>query len=573
MDNNLGLTKFKHLKAFWCQKVLPLVYDESLSYYEVLCKLIHFINQLIDAINEMVDVLEEHDARITILENWKNTLDQWKTEIETRVTNIENGTTPIPLPIATATRLGVVKIGEGVNVQADGTISVEGGSSPYVLPTMDDDVKGGARLGEGLVITDTDKLDVDVDNLDLSNNESITSIQNDITEINENITNIEGDIQNIEGDVQALNTDITNIISGDTPVPSSYELPTMSSSTKGGAKLGDGLDITNDTLSVDSDNLDLSNNGTIQNIIDGTTEIDISNNETIENIISGDTPVPSSYELPTMSASTKGGAKVGNGLSVDSNDKLNVDEIIINNSQGTTNRYDSIFGTNGNYGLNFICKKGGVNAVPPIKRDLYPNNECIVWFIKTGDTTGYWIEFYFTKKVGVTYYTGWWNDELCIFAKNNSGTRIHYGDIHVEYYVFNEQGNQEYTWSGAFGYTIPNNPNRIYVGRGIPQGQYIKRTAVPWFASTLSSDTVVYRHDGYSDFEINVEPLTMNWGFTINNGDSNGTQWSNLVTTVETLNNRVASNVPQSTETDYPTVTEFNALLTSLKTAGLMEAD
>lgn len=33
---------------FWCQKVLPLVYDDSLSYYEVLCKVVKYINALID---------------------------------------------------------------------------------------------------------------------------------------------------------------------------------------------------------------------------------------------------------------------------------------------------------------------------------------------------------------------------------------------------------------------------------------------------------------------------------------------------------------------------------------------
>ena len=32
---------------FWCQKVLPLVYDESLSYYELLCKVVHYINGLL----------------------------------------------------------------------------------------------------------------------------------------------------------------------------------------------------------------------------------------------------------------------------------------------------------------------------------------------------------------------------------------------------------------------------------------------------------------------------------------------------------------------------------------------
>lgn len=32
----------------WCQKVLPLVYDDSLSYYELLCKMIKYINDAID---------------------------------------------------------------------------------------------------------------------------------------------------------------------------------------------------------------------------------------------------------------------------------------------------------------------------------------------------------------------------------------------------------------------------------------------------------------------------------------------------------------------------------------------
>ena len=36
---------------FWCQKVLPLVYDDSLSYYEVLNKMVVYLNQVIDNIN------------------------------------------------------------------------------------------------------------------------------------------------------------------------------------------------------------------------------------------------------------------------------------------------------------------------------------------------------------------------------------------------------------------------------------------------------------------------------------------------------------------------------------------
>lgn len=45
---NPMLTPFK----FWCQKILPLTYDDSLSYYELLCKLVNIINeQVIPSVN------------------------------------------------------------------------------------------------------------------------------------------------------------------------------------------------------------------------------------------------------------------------------------------------------------------------------------------------------------------------------------------------------------------------------------------------------------------------------------------------------------------------------------------
>lgn len=41
-----GYTGQKPFK-FWCQTTLPMVYDESLSYYELLCKVVNYINNLI----------------------------------------------------------------------------------------------------------------------------------------------------------------------------------------------------------------------------------------------------------------------------------------------------------------------------------------------------------------------------------------------------------------------------------------------------------------------------------------------------------------------------------------------
>ena len=40
---------------FWCQKVLPLVYDDSLSYYELLNKVVLHLNQHTEDINALID--------------------------------------------------------------------------------------------------------------------------------------------------------------------------------------------------------------------------------------------------------------------------------------------------------------------------------------------------------------------------------------------------------------------------------------------------------------------------------------------------------------------------------------
>ena len=47
------------LFRFWCQKVIPLVYDNSLSYYEVLNKVVFYLNHVIEDINEIPEYIDE----------------------------------------------------------------------------------------------------------------------------------------------------------------------------------------------------------------------------------------------------------------------------------------------------------------------------------------------------------------------------------------------------------------------------------------------------------------------------------------------------------------------------------
>ena len=44
---------------FWVQNALPLVYDDSLSYYELLCKVVDYINKLIGNDKELVAIYEQ----------------------------------------------------------------------------------------------------------------------------------------------------------------------------------------------------------------------------------------------------------------------------------------------------------------------------------------------------------------------------------------------------------------------------------------------------------------------------------------------------------------------------------
>ena len=57
-----GTYKMTGSFRFWCQKVLPLVYDDSLSYYELLCKVVGYLNNVIenvDTLNGNIDALKD----------------------------------------------------------------------------------------------------------------------------------------------------------------------------------------------------------------------------------------------------------------------------------------------------------------------------------------------------------------------------------------------------------------------------------------------------------------------------------------------------------------------------------
>ena len=69
INNTPNLGEYTELTPFryWCQKVLPLVYDDSLSYYELLCKVVDYLNKTMHDVETLHgDVVSLHTAYVEL---------------------------------------------------------------------------------------------------------------------------------------------------------------------------------------------------------------------------------------------------------------------------------------------------------------------------------------------------------------------------------------------------------------------------------------------------------------------------------------------------------------------------
>ena len=75
---------------YWCQKVLPLVYDDSLSYYELLCKVVDYLNKTMEDVDnfntDMTSLYETYEQLQEYVNNYFSTLDV-QTEINNKLDN------------------------------------------------------------------------------------------------------------------------------------------------------------------------------------------------------------------------------------------------------------------------------------------------------------------------------------------------------------------------------------------------------------------------------------------------------------------------------------------------------
>lgn len=67
----------------YCYKILPLVYDDSISYYEFLCKILKKVNEIIEDLNQLWSEFNEFK---TYVQNEINRIDEEIADIDNRLT-------------------------------------------------------------------------------------------------------------------------------------------------------------------------------------------------------------------------------------------------------------------------------------------------------------------------------------------------------------------------------------------------------------------------------------------------------------------------------------------------------
>ena len=216
------------------------------------------------------------------------------------------------LPIASPIQLGAIKVGQNLEIEEDGTLNAFGeGSSDYILPTASEVRLGGIKVGQNLQV----EADGTLNAFGEGSSDYVLPTATD--------TRLGGVKVGNGLEVEADGTiNVTGGSSGGGD--GDYTLPIASEDTLGGIKIGNGLEIESDgTVNVTGGGgsgegsdytLPIASDTTLGGIKIGE-GLEIEEDGTV-NVTGGD------YTLPAATATRLGGIKVGDGLTVDTSGRL-----------------------------------------------------------------------------------------------------------------------------------------------------------------------------------------------------------------------------------------------------------
>ena len=211
------------------------------------------------------EAIDRANADLQITNNLKAEIAARETadaSLEQEINNIKDGTTPVPaeVPIASADRLGGIKVGQNLTITPDGVLSATSGGGTGENYTAGNgitisgtaiSVKAGQNVtvdenGVNVDMSDVEKLKTDMSGVksDVSELQTdVGAIQTDVSGLKNDMAGAEGNITSLQSQMSGVQEDIQNIQDGTTPVTVGVATTTKAGIVKPGAGLsvaGDG---------------------------------------------------------------------------------------------------------------------------------------------------------------------------------------------------------------------------------------------------------------------------------------------------------------------------------------------
>ena len=204
------IDNIKDIDTFYTQKVIPLAFNESLSYMEQICSLIDYIeNTIVPTLNEHTDAINNLQAYVKMLKDLLDKLDK-KVDDNFATLNTKIDTTKEELN----TKIDTTK--EELNTKIDTTkeeLNTKIDTTKEELNTKIDTTKEElTNIINGINETLTNSindLDTKVINHINESNKKFNNINTQIGSINNNIETINTNIGTINTQIESINTNVT----------------------------------------------------------------------------------------------------------------------------------------------------------------------------------------------------------------------------------------------------------------------------------------------------------------------------------------------------------------------------
>lgn len=207
-DFDPALKEYKHIPymRFWCQKVLPAVYDQSLSYYEALCRMGALLNMMVKQLEDMQDNIDALHKAFLKLQAWVNAeIERFETDMENRFAEFKQEIYDLFQQYKEETDTFIKQQLEKYKTE----------TTTWLLQKFEE-FKTQANNYINKIFnnykTETNQI-FNQWKTDFTNqyNQWKQEVKQDITNLGDRVTNVEGDISNIQGDITNINSQIANI--------------------------------------------------------------------------------------------------------------------------------------------------------------------------------------------------------------------------------------------------------------------------------------------------------------------------------------------------------------------------